>query len=174
MLFDSRLHFLGRIPVDEQGIRVPQGRQATWARMLEVDLYYQSVVMPSAITGLSDEEYGIFKQGLKHIATTNKTQLLKLKELARKSYVKANKSVQEKEVDDLTNWIDRILDPSKGYTEAHTWTRGTSKAPPCPHTSLKVKVAIRCCTDTHMSLVPNMCGTGERSGRNRNMRLGVK
>ena len=82
--------------------------------------------------------------------------MLKVRELARKSYAKANKSVQEKEVDDLTNWIGRILDPSKGYTEAHTWTRGASKALPCPHTSLKVKVAIRWCTDTHMSLVPNM------------------
>ena len=40
--------------------------------------------------------------------------------------------MQDKEADELTNLIDRILDPTKGYTEAHTWTRGTSKAPPLP------------------------------------------
>ena len=29
-------------------------------------------------------------------------------------------------------WIQEILDPAKGYSKAHTWTRGTPKAPPLP------------------------------------------
>ena len=128
----QRLHYLGRVPVDEQGIRNPGGRQATWMGMMEADLFYQSAVMPPSITGLSTTEYESLKQGLKNIKEVRRDDLLQLRALARKSYVNANRSVQEKEVDDLTNWIDRILDPSHGYSEAHTWTRGTNKAPPLP------------------------------------------
>ena len=29
----------------------------------------------------------------------------------------------------IADWIEEILDPQTGYKRAHTWTRGTSKAP---------------------------------------------
>ena len=128
----QRLHYLGRLLVDEQGIRKPVGRQASWMGMLEADLVLQSVTMPASIVGLSAQEYESLKGGLKRIRELRREELLTLRALARKSYTNVNKSIQDKEVDDLTNWIDRILDPSRGYCEAQTWTRGTSKAPPLP------------------------------------------
>ena len=92
----------------------------------------ESATAPQKIVGLSDAEYAQLQQGLKSIATTSKTDLLGLRALARKGYKNADTAIKEKDEDDLTNWIDRILDPAKGYTEAHTWTMGTSKAPPLP------------------------------------------
>ena len=32
----------------------------------------------------------------------------------------------------VTDWIEEILDASMGYKRAHKWTRPTSKAPPLP------------------------------------------
>ena len=79
----QRLHFLGRIPVDEQSKRAPVGRQATWAGMLEADLHLQAVSIPSSIVGLSAEEYTTFKEGLKGIQDVDRGNLLKLRALAR-------------------------------------------------------------------------------------------
>ena len=129
----QRLHFLSRIPTDEAGCRSPVGRQQTsWMGMLEADLFLQSATIPPRIEGLADEEYRQLRQGLKDIATTNRTDLFALRGLTRKAYTKADHTIKEQEQGDLTNWIDRILDPSRGYSEAHTWTRGTKKAPPLP------------------------------------------
>ena len=129
----QRLHFLSRIPCDEGGRRCPTGRQQTsWMKMLEADLFLQSVTIPPKIEGLAAGEYDQLKIGLKDIGQSSKTGLNELRGLARKAYTKAGHTIKEQEQDDLTNWIDRILDPEKGYTEAHRWTRGTAKAPPLP------------------------------------------
>ena len=37
---------------------------------------------------------------------------------------------KKEESEAITDWIEEILDASQGYKKAHTWTRGTSKAPP--------------------------------------------
>ena len=40
------------------------------------------------------------------------------------------KTSKKEEAQAITDWIEDILDASQGYRKAHTWTRGTSKAPP--------------------------------------------
>ena len=92
----------------------------------------QSVTIPPKIEGMATGEYDQLKAGLRDISQCNKPLLTELRALARKAYTKADHTIKAQEQDDLTNWIDKILDPEKGYTEAHRWTRGTAKAPPLP------------------------------------------
>ena len=81
----ERLHFLGRMPTNDAGQRQPVGRQASWAGLLEADLYLQAVTIPKSIRGLSTEEYSQFKDGLKHDKDTDRESLLALRALGRKS-----------------------------------------------------------------------------------------
>ena len=131
----QRLHYLSRIPVDTQGYRTPTGRQQTsWMHNLEADLALQGVTIPQKLEGLSEADRLMLSSGLRSIASANRDSVNELRATTRKAYTKADKALKEQEQDDLTNWIDRILDPDKGYTEAHKWTRGTAKAPPLPTT----------------------------------------
>ena len=107
-------------------------QQTTWMKNLEADLILQGVSVPHKIEGLSDAERLTLSNGLRNIATAEREAVNALRASARKAYTRADHAMKEQEHDDLTNWIDRILDPARGYTEAHEWTRGTSKAPPLP------------------------------------------
>ena len=128
----ERLHFLGRIPMDEEGRRCPTGGQVAWQGLLEADLRLQSLGVPEVIPGLAHDERNAFKRGLEIIHQTDREALLGLRALISKANKCTNKAIQGEELDALANWVDRILDQTRGYTEAHTWTMGTSKAPPLP------------------------------------------
>ena len=70
--------------------------------MLEADLHLQAVTIPKDIIGLSTKEYGLCREGLLHVKDTDREALIRLRAIARKSYTNANKTMQEKEADDLT------------------------------------------------------------------------
>ena len=42
------------------------------------------------------------------------------------------KGIRQAENNGIDSWIQEILNPLKGYSKAHTWTRGTPKAQPFP------------------------------------------
>ena len=42
------------------------------------------------------------------------------------------KEIKRAETHAIDSWINDILDPKRGYTKAHSWTRGSRKAPPLP------------------------------------------
>ena len=37
---------------------------------------------------------------------------------------------RKEDANQVTDWVEEILESTVGYKKAHTWTRGTSKAPP--------------------------------------------
>ena len=49
------------------------------------------------------------------------------------SYINYKLAARRKEdSNQVTDWIEEILDASMRYKKAHNWTRPTSKAPPLP------------------------------------------
>ena len=47
------------------------------------------------------------------------------------------REIRKAEASGRDSWIQEILDPKKGYSKAHSWTRGTPKAPPLPTEMLR-------------------------------------
>ena len=121
MYVAERMHFLSRIPTDEEGHRCPAGnQQAAWQAFLEADLHYHSLEVPAVVPGLDKEEREVLQKGLKRIRDIDQEKLNCMRALIRKAYTVTDKTLQHEEMDALTTWVDRILDPSKGYSEAHT------------------------------------------------------
>ena len=48
----ERMHFLNGLPTNEEGHRCPVGNQVTWQGLLEADLHYHSLEVPTQIPGL--------------------------------------------------------------------------------------------------------------------------
>ena len=116
----ERMHFLSRLPTNEEGHRCPVGNQVTWQGLLDADLHYHSLEVPTQIPGLDREERQVLQTGLKRIRDVDKETLNGLRTIIRKACKCTDKALHGEGMDALTNWVDRILDPTKGYSEAHS------------------------------------------------------
>ena len=89
----ERLHFRSRLPADDSGLRVPQGRQRTWHGMPEADLRLQGVSIPGEITSFTQVEKAEFKAGLQGIENEGRDQVNRLRAIARKAYKRESKAL---------------------------------------------------------------------------------
>ena len=82
--------------------------------------------------GIKEGEKARYIAAAKHMANFNEEQIKQI--IARsQSFINFRLATARKEDSEaITDWIEDILDASQGYKKAHTWTRGTSKAPPLP------------------------------------------
>ena len=60
------------------------------------------------------------------------SQLESLDKICDRALANTVKVIRKAENNGIESWIQEILDPQKGYSKAHAWTRGTPKAPPLP------------------------------------------
>ena len=82
------------------------------------------------IMGITESDKARFCTAAKHAANFTIQQM---KQITYKSQTYINYRLAAGKKEDsaaITDWIEEILDASKGYKKAHDWTRSTSKAPP--------------------------------------------
>ena len=82
--------------------------------------------------GIKEMEKARYTAAARHMANFNEEQIKQII-LRSQSFINFRLTTARKEDSEaITDWIEDILDASQGYKKAHTWTRGTSKAPPLP------------------------------------------
>ena len=87
---------------------------------------------PHKEMGVTEADKARFMAAAKHARTFTLQQMQNI--IAKcQSYINFKLAARRKEdSNQITDWIEEILDASMGYKKAHNWTRPTSKAPPLP------------------------------------------
>ena len=122
---------------------------------------------------LGQAAHGRFKKAIKVATNFIRPQLQKLMDNSKNI---TNYKIAMRRKADFTaiaDWIEEIFDPQQGYKRAHTWTRGTSKAPPYPQLCgekvstivILTKLEVYCCKSgehygprLRVVNVSNICG----------------
>ena len=97
----------------------------------EVNRLLPKLPLPAEI-GNEQAEKMRFMAAAKHARNFSIQQM---QNIIAKSQSYMNFKLAKRHKDDsnqITDWIEEILDATTGYKRAHNWTRPTSKAPPLP------------------------------------------
>ena len=82
--------------------------------------------------GLEADKWARTLNGLRFHSNMNVRGLQQLQDAFQASIGNIQKLEGQDKASAIEQWIDRILDASQGYRVAHSYTRGTHKAPPLP------------------------------------------
>ena len=84
------------------------------------------------LLGMTEAEQMRFRTALTKVRGFTLAQLQSLDTISDRCVANTLKVIRQAEKHGIDTWIQEILDPKKGYSKAHTWARGTPKAPPLP------------------------------------------
>ena len=92
-----------------------------------------SKILPEPkVFGLTESEQNRLQTAFTKVGTFQLAQLANLDKIVDRALAHTVNEIRKAENHGIDTWIQEILDPQKGYSKAHSWTRGAPKAPPLP------------------------------------------
>ena len=115
-----------------EGHSLPYQRQQQHTSLCE-EIERLSAILPDhGVLGITEAEHKRFRTALNKVGGFTLAQLQTMGAISDRSVASTLKAVRQAEKHGIDSCIQEILDPKKGYPKAHTWARGTPKAPPLP------------------------------------------